>query len=131
MCYALLSFSMVTGPFYVYAPDSFSPLHIASVITGTSPLIGFLSSIAILLAGGCSILLAMRPDNDNAMIVLRNCFVLQLWVVVSQLVFAAINGDGALRIWMFVQYGFFVFPFGFLFFGTRLCRSMKQAQSTM
>jgi hypothetical protein len=124
MACAGCGFVVVTAPFYFYEPASFSPLHILSPVSRGPLLVRTLFSLNALLAGLIALLLAVKSDNSRPAVFLRNCFLVQLWLVACQLVLV-LSQPGAAGTWMFVQYGFFFFPFGFLSFSAALHRWLQ------
>jgi len=124
------SFVAITAPFYFTSPGPFAPFHTLGKLSHATPLLTALGVLAVAVTGALSIWLAWKTDNADIQTYLRNCFVVQLVIVAIETTLT-LPSHNAVLTWMYVQYGFFFFPFGFLYFGSRVIQSLKDSQSTM
>ena len=119
-----LGFAAVTAPFYLTSEGSFSPLHNLGKLSHATPWltgIGWLTPVAAALL---ALWLAFRSDNASTGIFLRNCFLVQLVLVVIETLLTLPSNNSVLT-WMYVQYGYFYLPFGVLYFGSKLCHLLQ------
>jgi len=115
---AAAAFTAITAPFYFTSPGPFAPFHTLGKLTHSTPLLTTLGWLGVLAVGTLALWLGLKTDNANAHVYLRNCFAVQLALVAIETALA-LPGNNAVLTWMYVQYSFFFFPFGFLYFGSR------------
>jgi len=107
----LITFLLVTMPFYLYDPRGFSPLASQFDKVGQfSDVLPFAGSLIVGLTVLLTVVLSLRrmPDDDA---LFENCFLIQLFPVVSGLILHSIQGKGVNLVFSSV-YGM-----NFLFFG--------------
>lgn len=121
---AAAAFAAITAPFYFTSPGPFAPFHTLGRLAHATPLLTMLGWLAVAGTGVITLWLAIRTDNSDVQTYLQNGFIAQLALVATQTALT-LPGHNAVLTWMYVQYSFFFFPFGFLYFGTRVIALAK------
>jgi hypothetical protein len=101
----------VTLPFYLYAPQAFSPLHQTTKLSQFSSILPYSEIILPLMGGVIACCLAFQRMDNKGILLLRNCAMTQAFMVLSPVVLSSIS-SGSLS-FKFTSYGIY-----FLFFGT-------------
>lgn len=101
----------VTLPFYLYDPQAFSPMQQTIKLSQFSSILPFAEVIIPLVGGIIACCLAFQRMDDKGILLMRNCAIVQAFIVLSTVVLSRII-SGKLS-FNFINYGTY-----FLFFGT-------------
>jgi hypothetical protein len=108
ICTALVA---VTLPFYLYAPQAFSPLHQTTKLSQFRSILPFAEVIIPLVGGTIACCLAFQRMDNQGRLLMRNCAIVQAFIVLSPVVLSSIlSGKWSFN---FINYGIY-----FLFFGS-------------
>jgi hypothetical protein len=106
----LLTFILVTAPFYLYDPQNFSPLHTANKLAQFQMILPYAGIIVPLATGIIAILLSLYRTNGNSCTLLRNCSFVLAIPVLSGAILQCIKTAT-------MDLSFTAFGMSFLFFG--------------
>lgn len=115
-----MSFSLVTAPFYLYEPESFSPLHTYFKLGKYQTVLPYSGDVIPIVSGILAIALSFQRMDFTKF--LRNCAVVQALPFLSCIVLSAAR-TGNLRLY-FDGYGLFFLFFGVLSFWIILSRNV-------
>jgi hypothetical protein len=103
------TFAIITLPFYIYDPVSFSPLHTLRKVDQFGTYLPLAGPLIVALSGLIALLFAVRPLRDNPTAFMLACALPQAIPIVAGLVFYAARGR--------LDYTFPGYGFSFMWFG--------------
>jgi len=121
---SLLTFLLVTLPFYFYDPQGFTPLYTLHTIQ-FSKVFKYGQLLVPCIAGVASVLLGILTDNSRTSTFLKNCALVQAVLVLGTEIghFVLPGGNDPLKMTWLLQYGVFFMFFGVLGFGLDIFKS--------
>lgn len=115
-----MSFSLVTAPFYLYEPESFSPLHTFNKLGNYQTVLPYSGFVIPIVSGILAIALSFQRMDFTKF--LRNCAAVQALPFLSLIVLSTVR-TGSLSFY-FDGYGLFFLFFGVLSFWITLSRNV-------
>lgn len=111
MIVSVITFTAITVPFYLYDPANFYPIYSMNRLTELEAVLPYAGTIIPLAGGLLALVLSFQKMNVNCPVLLRNCAIVQVFLVMSVVILFSIKSGRPdfLR----SEYGL-----NFLFFGT-------------
>lgn len=120
ICTALVA---VTLPFYLYAPQAFSPLHQTTKLSQFNSILPFSEIIIPLIGGIIACCLAFQRMDEKGILLMKNCAIIQAFIILSPVVLSSIR-SGSLS-FNFTGYGIYFLLFGTLYSLSSLVETEK------